>query len=272
MLRHNVVRPVFVAVSLMSIALLAACRSKPPAIRATTDVVDAVDAGKSASVQPSARQLLDGVEALMPTDEIFIAGQLRAKNRRGKTERTLNVEMLLNLGEEPSVARYTISDEFGTILERLSISRTHGAAPRYRYKKGDPPINAPLPALNEAIQDTNISWRDLTFSFLWWRNGTVKGRARVKNFTCYVVEVTPPPAEAGTSPQKVRLWITQKHRMLVQAKEYDKEGRATRRLLVKSLKKFDERWMIKDILVESLLTRRKTALRVREMQSLQRKR
>lgn len=219
-------------------------------------------------VQPSADRILDDVLAMMPQNRIFVGGKLQTKARgSSKSRKTLNVELWLVMGDKPPRAHYVIKDAFGSTLEQVVISRIPGKKTSYRYLKGEPPRSAAMPDPSTTIQDTSIRWCDLMLSFLWWRNGSVVGSEEVKGFRCHILKVSPP---RGSPPglKAMKLWITEKHRMLLRAEEYDDKGLTARRLSIKSFKKIDEEWMIKDILVENLQSRLKTYLRVYEMQDV----
>ena len=54
-------------------------------------------------------------------------------------------------------------------------------------------------------------------------------------------------------------------RMLLQAEGYSEDGNLVRRLWVKGFKKINERWMIKDMEIQSYPYRHRTRLRVREV-------
>ena len=220
-----------------------------------------------APVRPSADQILQDVLAMMPQKPVFIGAKLQTKSGASSSRKTFNVEVWLVLGDKPPTAHYVIRDAFGSSLEQVKISRKPGKTPQYKYLKGDPPQSATMPDPSTAIQDTSIRWCDLMLSFLWWRNASVVGSEEVKGFRCHILKVDP-PRDAAPGLKSMKLWITEKHRMLLRAEEYDPKGKATRRLSIKSFKKIDEEWMIKDIVVESFPSRRKTYLRVHEMQDM----
>jgi hypothetical protein len=60
------------------------------------------------------------------------------------------------------------------------------------------------------------------------------------------------------------MWVDTRVSMLLQAEGYDKLGDCVRRLSVKSFKKINDEWMIKDLEVEDLPAGSRTILRVRD--------
>jgi hypothetical protein len=187
------------------------------------------------------------------------------RRQRGIVERSFKFDMSLQWGAEPAVATYTIRDAFGVPLEQMILRRTAGQAPVFEYAAGNPLTAAPLPGLFDAVQKTDISWTDLSLSFLWWPGGTVMATNEVRGRRCYVVEVPAPPGAdvsigAAVPYHSVRLWIDAEIRMLLQAEGLDVNAHTIRRLWVKSFKKVNNAWMIKDLEVQQVDTGHRTKL------------
>jgi hypothetical protein len=189
-----------------------------------------------------------------------INGQLHVRQRKGIRTQTLNVQINLDLGGRPSKAVYTVRDAFGSTLEEMTVIRSKSGS-RFEYAAGDPLTASDVPDLYGPIQGTDISWMDLTLSFLWWPGGTTIGTETVKGQPCFVVDVSAASGEDGKYG-RVRLWIAEKFRMILRAEGYDSQGVLLRRLWVKSFKKIDDRWMIKDMEVKSASSTHRTRLRV----------
>lgn len=219
-----------------------------------------------------ADQLLENVVAQLPREPLTITGALKVRKRRGIVIRELKFEMFINWGIEPSLARYTIRDASGRNLEQMTVIRSKGRSPGFAYASGSPLLPADPPDLFESIQGTDISWMDLTLSFLWWKGGTVVGTDEIRGRQCYIVEVTAPSRESAADLNdadkrysKARLWIDKKLHMLLQVQGYDSSGEVIRRLWIKSFKKIDDRWMIKDMEIQVFPGVHRTRLRVSEV-------
>ncbi|MFH0908830.1 MAG: outer membrane lipoprotein-sorting protein [bacterium] len=234
---------------------------------------------------PPAQELLDGCIGTLPDIPLVISGQLQSKSKDGDIEARINVEMLLDWQADPPTARYTLRDNFGHALEHLSVTwpahnasrSVAGELPEYRYFQGDPLVAAPVPVLSEPVRGTDISWMDLSLSFLWWPDGRTVGAEDVRSRTCYVLEV-PAPREAEQAPSgsfggcsKVRLWIDLNIHIMLRADAYDAAGQFVRRMDVKGFKKINERWVIQHVEIESYPSRHRTVLRVRDVQDRTRK-
>lgn len=208
--------------------------------------------------------LLRDVISRLPQEPLDIEGSLLVRRRRGVEVGQLRFHMFLHWGAQPSVATYTIRDNFGRDLERMTVTRASGASPHFRYARGNPPVEAALPGLTDPIQDSDLTWMDLTLSFLWWKGGCVRGEEVLRGRPCYIVDV-PAPDEESAGYSSVRLWIDRDVRMLLQAEARGADGRPMRRLWVKSMKRVNERWMIKDMEVQSVPAVHRTKLTVEEV-------
>lgn len=237
--------------------LLALAIAGPQAARAEEDA-------------PAAQELLTQVIGALPDIPLLITGDLQAKDRQGTLEERLNVEMLLDWQDSPPTARYTLRDAFGATRSHLAIVWPPGGKAEYRYLEGQPLHAAPLPDLVAPIGGTDISWMDLSLSFLWWPGGVTRGAGEVRGRTCWVMDL-PAPDEAFSGCSGVRLWVDPKIGIMLRAEAYGHQDQLMRRMEVKSFKKINDRWVIKDIELTSFPSRHKTYLRVRDVQDRSRK-
>jgi len=214
---------------------------------------------------PSPDQLLDDVVTGLPLDSLIITGSLVVRKQRGVVIGDYLFEMLVEWGGRPPWARYVIKDDDGRILEQLKVIHSSGSVSDIEYSRGEPSRSAQLTNLTQLIQNTDISWMDLTLSFLWWRGGKITGEEEIKGFDCYIVDV-PRPSGVECEYAYVRLWIEKKIRVLLQAEGYDSEGDIIRRLWIKSCKKIDDRWMIKDMEIQGNPAEHRTKLRVKAVE------
>jgi hypothetical protein len=212
----------------------------------------------------NAQPLLDAVIARLPREPIAMSGDIIVRRQRGVVVRTLRFEMTLSWGTEPAEAEYVLMDAFGGELERMRVTREAGRPARFAHTVGAKRTPAPLPDLSAPILDTDMTWLDLTLSFLWWQNGIVTGADTVKGRACDVVEVPAPPEQAAQYA-KVRIWIDRSLSMMLQAEGLSADGKPLRRLWVQSLKKTDDRWMLKDLEVQSFPSVHRTRLLVRDL-------
>lgn len=224
-------------------------------------VTAAAIAGTDAPI-PTADRLLHDVVAQLPPDPITVSGSLLVRRKRGIPIAKYNFELNARWGETPARATYTILDSFGRSLESLTI--IHGNPDKYIYRQGFDLKPAQLKSISAPIRDTDLSWMDLTLAFLWWQGGKVVGEDSVLTVDCYIVTVNAP--SGGSTPYaSVKLWISKKSHMMLQAEGFDAKGRLIRRLWVRSAKKFDDGWMIKIMEIQKYPAVTRTKLRVTEV-------
>ena len=208
--------------------------------------VFAADEGGPTNPAPDAAALMESVVAQLPREALTITGEIEVTRRHGAVARKLMFEMRLDFGAEPPTARYTLRDALGKNLAQLTMTR-RATGVRFAYEAGDPPRAADVPDMAAPVLDTDMTWQDLTLSFLWWRKGAVLGDDVAKGRACHVVELRAP---AGEPAGNVKLWIDKQIPMMLQAEAFDAKGRKVRSLWIKSFKKIKGRWMVREMEVQ----------------------
>lgn len=195
--------------------------------------------------------------ARLPSKPVTLTGELLTSPATGDTSRlTLTIQL-----RYPREATYTIGDAFGKPLEQLTVLRDHTRV-SYLYLTGDPMRGAPAPSLDQPIQNTALSWMDLSLGFLWWEGGRIIGQEENRGQPCYVLD-RHAPARAMMPYASMRIWIDTRISMLMEAMGYDMLDNPLRRLSIKSFKKINHEWMVKDLEVENFATHAVTTLRIR---------
>ncbi len=214
---------------------------------------------------PPAEAIMQNVIAALPSTPLRVQAQLQSKSPSGRKEASLNAEMWLDWGARPPAARYTLRDAFGASLEALALVWKEAGEMDYMFYRGSPLTGAPLPNLYDSIQGTDISWIDLSLSFLWWPYGQTVGVEEIKGRSCYLIDVPSPLRETNTYA-RVRLWIDPQASVMLQAVAYDLSQAPVKRVEVKSFKKINKMWMIRDLEVQSFPSKHRTLLRVRNVE------
>jgi hypothetical protein len=203
------------------------------------------------AAEPSAQQLMDDMVARLPAEPLAISGDIILRKRHGVLIRELKFRMELDWGKKPATAQYVIMDALGAKLEEMSVSREEGKPPQFKHSFAALDKGNAMPDLSGPIQDTDLSWTDLTLSFLWWKGESIIGKEDIRGRSCYIVVVRPPESGKGGQYSKAHLWLDEKLHMLLQAQGFDKDGKLVRSLWVKGFKKMNDRWMIKDMEIQS---------------------
>jgi hypothetical protein len=247
------VRPPPVPLAAHAAALLLALAQAAPAQVSNTDPEEAP--------LPSAQEVLARVRAGFPDQPWLVRGQLICRDAEGTVLRTLNVDLRLDWKASPPRAAIAIADAFGGFVGQLDITRPAGAPPTLLLRQGTPPQAVADFDPGSAAGGSDFAWADLGLDFLWWPGGKVTGTEMKKSRECHVVDL---PAPEGARYSRVRLWIDTRESALLQADAYGADRRLVRRLAVKSLKKFGERWTVEDLDIERHPEGTRTTLRVLE--------
>ena len=56
-----------------------------------------------------------------------------------------------------------------------------------------------VPPLTERIEDTDVTWMDLTLAYLWWPDGKTVGEEEVRGRACWVLDVPAPTNHFGAA-------------------------------------------------------------------------
>ena len=213
---------------------------------------------------PDGVSLLARAAAVLPREPVVLEGSLTVRKQRGKVLAERSYSMALDFGATPSRATYEVRDAFGRVADRLEVIRD-GAVATLSLFRGDPPEQAPAPALNARVAGTDVTWMDLTLDFLWWTDARCEGSESVKGRDCFVVVAAPPKEIPGCSA--VRLWLDKEAGFLLRAEQLDPQGEPSRRMWVQGVKQMHERWIISIMEIESVKGSHRTRLRVEDWQT-----
>jgi len=247
-------------------------RAEDPAQAAESEVETAADEADEAvywNLPPAmvdGEELLRGVRAALPAVPLRIDAELQSKNPEGQTERVLHAEIRARYSTASADVDVTLRDAFGGDLERMTMIQRPGVMPEYKFYQGNALEPAAVPDLSESILETEVTWHDLGLSFLWWPGARTVDAEKIKGRFCYVVDVSSPSEEPSAGG--VRLWIDPKVHVLLQAVAYGPNDQPARLVQVKSLKKLEDMWMVKDLEVKAYPSKRKTMVRVRAVERL----
>lgn len=217
----------------------------------------------------SPNPLLAGVVAVLPDVPLVVGGDLVTRDAEGEPSGTFRVEMVLDWKANVPTARYTVRDAFGEPLQHLAITWLETGLPEYQYFEGSPLAAAPLPPLNQPILNTDLTWLDLSLSFLWWPGGEARGEGTVRGRDCDIIDVAAPD-HVVSDFDGVRLWVDRKIGIVLRAEGYSGQAELRRRMEVRSFKKINSRWVIKDLEFESFPDKTRTSLIVRKVEERER--
>ena len=210
-----------VAPSRVKSILAAACLALAPAVRADDP--------------PSAQELLKSVRIAQSSQDWKLTGRIRTGSKK----------IPFRLALEKGAIRYEFTDTGDILTLRLgekssTLEETKGGKTgRVAAARFDTPVN-----------DTDISYEDLSLRFLYWRDANVLGTGMISANSCWKVEAR--PANANDSQYaRVVLWIGRDDGALMKAESYDASGKWVRRFTVTSVMKRDGYWLLKQMRIES---------------------
>jgi hypothetical protein len=212
----------------------------------------------------SAAQILADCTRIIPTERLMLKGTLTIRQRRGITLSESPYTLLLDWGATPPNAECMLYDDNGTsLVERAVLTRPAGQSAKIRLFSGPEMKPLPAPAFTDRIRTTDMTWLDLTLDFLWWKTvrfDDVSRGTSQNGRESYILLATPPEPIPGCSA--MRIWIDCQIGCILQAEQLDMDGKPVRKMWVQRVKKMDERWMIRDMEIETLNSGHRTRLYV----------
>jgi hypothetical protein len=207
---------------------------------------------------PSADEVLERVRSLLPAEPVVLEGSLEVRRRHGVPVGELDFRLEADWGGRPARMTGVLFDSDGRQVDALQVEFLPGEAPAIRREK--PPAGDVLADL------ADVTWADLTLAFLWWPGAQHAGQDTLRGRACTLVDIPTPPWAArtlGADFARLRVWVDDEAGFLMQTESFGADGTRRRRLWVRSLKKVDGRWMIKDMEVQGYPAVQRTRVRIR---------
>lgn len=192
----------------------------------------------------TATAMLASCVATLPREPLELAGTLTVRKQRGIVVSEHPYRLQLNWGATPPRVQCALLNAQGQTQQCLTIVR-QADTPDLELRSGPALEKQPMPALSARVLDTDMSWLDLTLDFLWWKDVTLEGEGSVLQRTCDILRVNPPAPIPGCSG--VRLWMNRENGFLMQAEQLDPQGNPMRRMSVRNVKQFKDRWFISEL-------------------------
>lgn len=247
------------------LAVVAAAAQDPAAVEAAAR---AAKEPPKLTVKASAAEVLIACREMLPTRPIELTGALILRNRKGIVQKECDYRLRMQRGRVETHLSVSLFARHETNeLASVKISRRGSARPTIQLISdgATKPVESPL----DRVMDTDVTWLDLTFDFLWWTDAAYEEEREgetVHGQTCMVILVRPSEKIAGL--EAVRLWADKKTGCLMQAEQLGDGMKPIRRLWGTRVKKFGERWMVSVLEVETLGSRHRTKITVEDLKEL----
>jgi len=231
---------------------------EPPAAAAM------VRAPAAVSAEASAADVLRICRAMLPIRPIELKGSLILRNRRGIVQSEHDYRLLMRRAADIAQMKIQLLPRGETNeVASVSISRRNGVQPSIRLSKAGSGETEVVSTPLERVLETDVTWLDLTFDFLWWNDAAYELEREgesVHGQKCRVIMVKPEVKIEGL--QGVRLWVDKKTGCMMQAEQVGADGKPIRRLWGTRIKKFDGKWMVSVLEVETLGSKHRTKITV----------
>jgi len=210
----------------------------------------------------TAAEILGGCAKMIPTERLLVKGTITVRKQRGIVLAECPYKLLLDWGAHTPSAECLLLDAQGTsLVERAVLSRPAGQPAQIKLYSGPEQKPEESPSYAGRICGSDMTWMDLSFDFLWWKDvkfdATPRGECRLGR-DCDIVVTVPPGPIPGCSA--VRIWIDRQWRCLMQAEQLDPQGNPVRTMWVQRVKKVQDRWMIPELEIETLNSGHRTRL------------
>jgi len=213
----------------------------------------------------SGAQLLGECASRMPEEPLKMFGTLTMRKAYGVELKKFAFIVSIHWGAQPPTATYEILTTDGEAVETVTAVRHDDGHLEMSRFSGPEKTPRETPVLNSAVLGTDITWLDITMGYVWWRNPTLNGTGKIKGRLCDILEVEPPSPMMGCA--KARLWIDREQKMVMQAAQVDEKGRETRKMWVRAVQKIDNRWVLRDVEVETMGSGHRTRLHIDDVKS-----
>jgi hypothetical protein len=210
----------------------------------------------------TAAQTLNACTKLIPTEPLLLKGSLTVRKLRGIVLMEQPFTLLMDWGAKTPTAEVLLLAPSGTsLVERAVLARPAGQPAQIKLFDGPEQTPVDAPSYAGRIRGTDMTWMDLTLDFLWWKDVRFDDTPRGESHNgrdCDILVAVPPWPIPGCSA--VRIWVDRQLRCLMQVEQLDPQGNAVRKMWVQRVKKMDDRWMIRDMEIETLNSGHRTKL------------
>jgi hypothetical protein len=213
----------------------------------------------------TAEQILSDCTRVIPKEAVVLKGSMTVKQGRTTTLAENDYTLMMEWGANPPTAECLLFEKNSSnMIERALMSRPKGKPAQIRLYayQGKEVKDLGTPAFTARIRGTDMTWLDLTLDFLWWKEVRFDDEPRGKSWLgrdCHILLASPPEPIPGCSA--VRIWVDVKLACVMQAEQLDPQGNPVRKMWVQRVKKMlDDRWMIREMEIETLNSGHRTSL------------
>ncbi len=216
------------------------------------------------------QQLLWQARMMFPQEELSVTGHLGTAEKRGMNEvrRPYALQLDWSGGVPTADCKLYDTAEGMGLLQHAILTRVEGKP--HLTLVNDQGVRTEGVRLNTPIGETDLTWMDLTFDYLWWENvrqldedelerREIESRQSGRN--CLVLEAEPPTPQWGLGA--VRLWIDRATGNLIQTAQLDEtKNKVVRTMYAQKIGRENGRWVPREFRVARTGVSRVTKLYV----------
>lgn len=184
--------------------------------------------------EPAAAEILRNARVLQAQQQAGFVGQLRNEDR------VIPFRLFLESG----VIRYVFGD-------RSLILRLGQKSARLEEQVGSSKSTVGPARFDKKVQDTDISYEDLSLRFLYWPNAALIGEESVLTQRCWRLQLQP-ASRNDSQYSRVDLWVEKKSGTLLRADSYDWNSEIAKRFEVRKVQQIDGLWVLKQMKIQEL--------------------
>lgn len=219
------------------------------------------------------QMMLIQARSMFPQEHIDITGTLETAEVRGQNEIVRPYTLTLDWTDGNPEAICKIYKKLGDApVQQARLTRQQGET-LLALTSADGTVIENV-RLNTPVGDSDLSWVDLTFNYLWWNDvrqlsedeiaqRNLKTRQGGRN--CVILEVMPP--ESITGLHSMLLWVDISTGYIVQTEQTDTQGKAIRRQWVQRIGREEGRWVPREFRIQRDGMRRVTKLKISTIRS-----
>jgi hypothetical protein len=201
--------------------------------------------------RPDPRELLKSARVAQSNMDWKFTGQLRIGAGAAKIPFFLTVSN--------GLIRYDFRDNGDAIALRLGEKES-----RLEEIVGGKTTQVPAARLGALVRNTNISYEDLSFRYLYWPNARLVGSEIIATRDSWQIELLP-PGPGVSQYSSVKVWLAKADNALMKMETYDASGRMVRKFVVRSFMKRDEYWFLKQMEISGGGAKKPTMLELQDV-------
>lgn len=179
-------------------------------------------------------------------EEIMRATRLNPLNQQAELDARLRIE------STGTRVPFTISVRDGVVSYRFTnpdqeIQLTLGEDGSDLTEKSGGKTVAVKPS--RPVRGSTVTYEDLALKLLYWPNPKIVGEETIRSLKCWKIEVHPPRGQSQYSA--ARIWISQTNGGVLRIEAYGADGRVVKSFEALSVRKINDKWMLKTMRVDS---------------------